>query len=74
MYSSDSNTNCAIELQADRVRAVQAYGSRQMPEDAASSWAVDDIGQTNPVARKATLALAVAAPVVLLVVRGLMAH
>ena len=74
MYSFDSNTNCAIELQADRVRAVQAYGTRQMSEQAAPSWAVDDTGQTNPVARKAILALAVVAPVVLFVVWGLIAH
>ena len=74
MYSFDSNTNCAIELQAARVRAVQAYGTRQVPEDAAPSWAVDEIGQTRPVARKATLALAAAAPIVLIVVLVLMAR
>jgi hypothetical protein len=74
MYSFDSNTNCAIELQAARVRAVQAYGTRQMPEQAAPSWAVDDMDQTKPVARKATLALAAAAPIVLIVVLVLMAR
>ncbi len=76
MYSFDSNTNAAIELQADRVRRVQAYGTRQMPEQAAPSWAVDDMGQTKPVARKATLALAAAAaaPIVLIMVLVLMAR
>ena len=74
MYSYDSNTNCAIELQAARVRAVQAYGTRQMPENAAPSWAADEMGQTKPVARKATLALAAAAPLVLIVVLGRMAR
>ena len=74
MYSYDSNTNCAIELQAARVRAVQAFGSRQMPEQTAPTWAVDDRGQTKPVARKATLALAAAAPIVLIVVLVLMAR
>jgi hypothetical protein len=53
---------------------VQAYGSRQMPEQAAPSWAVDYRGQTKPVAREATLALAAAAPIVLIVVLGLMAR
>ena len=74
MYSSDSNTNCAIELQAARVRAVQAYGTRQMHEDAAPSWAAEDMGQTKPVARQATLALAAAARIVLIVVLVLMAR
>jgi hypothetical protein len=74
MYSYDSNTNCAIKLQADRVRAVQAYGTRLMPERAAPSWAVDAMGQTKPVTRKATLALAAAAPIVLIVVLVLMAR
>jgi len=74
MYSYDSNTNCGIELQAARVRAVQAYGTRQMPEDAAPSWAAEDMRQTRPVARKATLALAAAAPIILIVVLLLMAR
>ena len=74
MYQLDTNINTAIERQADRVRAVQAYGTRQMPEQAAPSWAVDERGQTNPVARKATVALAVAVPIALLVVWGLLAH
>ena len=74
MYSFDSNTNAAIELQADRVRAVQAYGTRQMPEDAAPSWAAEGTSRTRPVARKATLALAAAAPIVLIVVLVLMSR
>jgi hypothetical protein len=74
MYQLDTNINTAIERQADRVRAVQAYGTRQMPAQAAPSWAVDDMGQTNPVARQATLALAAAASIGLIVVLGLLAH
>ena len=78
MYSFDPNTNCAIELQAERVCKVQAYGTRQMTEDAVPSWAADDMGQTRPVARKTTralaLALAAAAPIVLIVVLGLIAR
>ena len=60
MYSYDTSTNAAIELQRDRVRRVQAYGTRQMSEDAAPSWAADGLGQTRPVARKATRALSLA--------------
>ena len=76
MYSYDVNTNCAIELRAERVRQVQNYGLRQMPEDSAPTWAMDDLGQTRPMARKAALkvALAAATPVVLFVVWGLLAR
>jgi hypothetical protein len=74
MYQLDTNINTAVERQANRVRAVKAYGSHLATEQAGPSWAVDDMGQTNPVARKATLAVAVAAPIVLLVVWGLIAH
>ena len=76
MYSYDANTNCAIELQADRVRQVQNYGTRQMPEQSAPSWAEYDLGQTRPNARKATVALALAAatPIMLVVVWGLLAR
>jgi hypothetical protein len=76
MYSYDANTNCAIELRAERVRRVQNYGTRQMPEQSAPSWAAYDQRQTRPAARKAVLkvALATATPVILLVVWGLLAH
>jgi hypothetical protein len=74
MYQLDTNINAAIERQADRVRAVNAYGSRQATRHAAPSWPTDATGQTNPVARQATLALAGAASIGLIVVLGLLAH
>ncbi len=69
MYQLDPNINSAVERQADRVRAVQAYGSGH----AASAWTNDEKGQTNRAAVQATLALAAAAPIVLLA-WGLMAR
>jgi hypothetical protein len=74
MYTFDTNTNTAIERQADRVRAVQAYGLRQGHEQAAPAWTADSPRRTSSVAGKATLALAAAAASALLVVWGLMAH
>ena len=69
MYQLDTNNNTAIERQADRVREVQAYGTGQP----ASAWTADNKGQTNRAAVQATLALAAAAPIVLLA-WGLMAR
>ena len=42
MYSLDTNTNIAVERQAERVRAVQAIGLSHTPEPAVQSWATDD--------------------------------
>jgi hypothetical protein len=66
MYQLDMNNNTAIERQARRVREVQAYGSGQTPE----AWTT---GQTKSDVVKAGLALAAAAPMVLLA-WGLMAR
>jgi hypothetical protein len=71
MYSTDTNINTAVERQASRVQAVQSYGSRQHEYRAASEWTADDKGQTSRVAAKATLALAAAAPIVLVLAWGL---
>ena len=68
MYTFDTNTNTAIERQADRVRAVQAYGLRQGHEQAALAWTADSSRRANSVAGKVTLALAAATPIALLVV------
>ena len=61
MYALDTNINTAFERQADRVHAVQAYGTGQ----AAAGW-TGNKSQTNRVAVQATLVLAAAAPIVLL--------
>jgi hypothetical protein len=74
MYNFDTNINTAIERQADRVRAVQAYGSRQSAAQSAPSQRSDGQGGTSRIAGKATLALAAAAPIVLLVVSWLLAR
>jgi hypothetical protein len=60
MYQLDPNTNTAIERQLDHVRAVNAYGSQRPTQQPASS--------------PASLMVAVAAPIILLVVLGLMVH
>jgi hypothetical protein len=69
MYQLDMNTNMAIEHQAHRVREVQAFGSGQ----AAAAWTMDRLGEASGAGVKATLALAAAAPMVLLA-WGLMAR
>ena len=69
MYQLDMNTNTAIERQARRVREVQAYGSGR----SAAAWTADGLGQASGGGVKAALALAAAAPIVLLA-WGLMAH
>ena len=74
MYSYDVNTNTAIERQADRVRAVQAYGSRQAQGQADQAWMADNAGRTSPLAPKIALALAAAAPIMLVVAWGLLAR
>ena len=60
MYQIDANINTAIERQIEHVRAVKAYGSFDDGERSSRSWT--------------RLALAVAAPVALLLVLGLMLH
>ena len=42
MYSLDTNTNIAVERQAERVRAIQSIGLSHMPKPAAKSWPTDD--------------------------------
>lgn len=74
MYQLDTNINTAVERQADRVRAVQAYGSRQGQENIAPSWTPDGASRPNLVARKAVLVLAAAVPIVLVVAWGLLAR
>jgi hypothetical protein len=69
MYALDTNINTAMEHQAERVHSVQAYGLSQ----AASAWTAGEKGQTSGTAVKAILALAAAAPIVLLA-WGLMAR
>jgi len=69
MYQLDMNTHTAIERQARRVREVQAFGSGQT----AAAWTADDHGLASGTGVKATLALAAAAPMVLLA-WGLMAR
>ena len=74
MYTFDLNTNTAIERQADRVRAVRAYGSHSDSQPAASSWTHERTGRTSPISARAALALAAAAPGLLIVVWGLLAR
>ena len=74
MYSNDTHINIAVERQVSRVQAVRSYGSRQSEYQAASKWTADDKGQTSRMAAKATLALAAATPVALIVVWGLLAR
>ena len=62
MYQLDLNNNTAIERQARRVREVQAYGSGQ----AAAAWTADEHGVASGSGVKAALAVAAAAPMVLL--------
>jgi hypothetical protein len=73
MYSNDMNINIAMERQADRVHAVQAYGTTETSEQPALTWPVRDMAPAQRVARRAVLALATAAPIVLLA-WGLMAR
>ena len=69
MYQLDMNNNAAIENQARRVREVRAYGSGH----SATGWTADEHGTASGVGVKATLALAAAAPIMLLA-WGLMAR
>jgi hypothetical protein len=74
MYSYDTNINTATERQADRMHAVRAVGAHQAHEQANRSWAPDGAQQTSRVSAKLTVALAAAAPVVLVLAWGLMAR
>ncbi len=67
MYPLDINTNTALEGQADRTRAVNAYGSHQSTPAAMPRPALNTPAQ-------AALALAVVAPVMALMAWGLLAH
>jgi hypothetical protein len=74
MYSFDASINTAVERQADRVQAVQAYGTRQTAAQFGPSQTTNGKRGMSRFAGKATLALAAAAPIVLLVVSGLLAR
>ena len=74
MYTFDLNTNTAIERQADRVRAVQSYGSHSDSQPAASAWTQERTGRASPVSARTVLALAAAAPALLITVWGLLAR
>ena len=74
MYSIDTNTNTAIERQADRVRAVNAYGTGKNAAHAAAEWGAEAQGAPSALRGKLTLALAAVAPVVLIAAWGLLAH
>jgi hypothetical protein len=69
MYSFDTNINTAVERQAERVSAAKSYGSGHTAE----AWTDETPGQANGRTLKALVALAAAAPVVLLAL-GLMAR
>ena len=68
MYQLDLNTNTALEGQADRIRAVNAYGADQTPPAATLRRPL----YSRPV--QAALALAVAAPAVMLIAWGVLAR
>jgi hypothetical protein len=69
MYHPDPNINAAVERQAEKVRAVQAYGARE-PFEQPVPPPDNMAGQPAPWAGTLALALA-AAPIVVLVVWGL---
>ena len=73
MYSFDTNINTAVERQADRMNAVRGFRSAEASQQSARDGA-DSRGQKSQMAAKATLALAAAAPIVALLVWGLMAR
>jgi hypothetical protein len=73
MYTLDTNTNTAIERQADWVRAVQAYDSHSDSQSAASSWTNEHTGHRSAASARAALALGASAPVALIVVWVLLA-
>ena len=71
MYPLDPNINAAVERQAERVRAVQAYGLRHDPEQAAPSWSPDDEARPNWAVSILAIVLAAAAPIALVVLAAL---
>ena len=75
MYSLDTNINTALDLQAERVRAVQAVGKNHMP-NAAQLWAKDDAPRTwGPAgALKAGMVMAATVPVAIWVAWVLIAR
>jgi hypothetical protein len=75
MYSLDTNTNIAVERQAERVRAVRAVGRAQMPK-AGQSWSMDDAPRAWGPGdlMKAGMVMAASVPVALWVVWTLAAH
>jgi hypothetical protein len=66
MFHIDPNTNTALQRQAERVRAVRAYGNTPRPEQFAPDWGAERPGPSRRVRRMA-LALAAVAPIVLIV-------
>jgi hypothetical protein len=76
MYSLDPNINTALDRQAQRVRAVAAYGRSHTPKPADQSWLMDDAPRNWGPGRvmKAGMVMAAAVPVALWVVWVLVAR
>jgi ferric-dicitrate binding protein FerR (iron transport regulator) len=64
MYHIDANINIALDRQAERVRAVQAYGLPHRPARAASSYSMDDTDLSRRPAGQTRLSLALAVGVI----------
>jgi hypothetical protein len=64
MVHSDLNINIALQRQAERVRAVQAYGVTHKSEPAATSWPIDDARPNRQPAGQTRLGLAIAVGVI----------
>ena len=71
MYPLDPNINAAVERQAERVRAVKAYGVRQDLEQSAPSWEASEAHRPNRAVSLLAIVLAAAAPIALVVVVAL---
>ncbi len=67
MFHIDPNVNAAVERQAERLRAVRALEYSPAPERFAPHWGDKDSGPSEWIRRGATVALAAALPVVLIV-------
>jgi hypothetical protein len=68
MYNLDPNINTALERQAERVRAVRAYGTSPETERSTLASAVEDRGPSRRVRSRLAVALAAAVPIMLIVV------
>ena len=67
MFHIDPNINTAVEIRAERLRALRAANYIPVPERFAPDWGAEDAGLSKRVRRGVTLALAAAVPVVLIV-------